>query len=82
MTQRQAEIVERNLNAFKANFGSVRIETFGREHYVFCPADDTSWVQYCPTTEYLDGWLYGCVQGALGRVKLTEERRKEFGYDK
>lgn len=72
MTKRQKEIIMDNLRAFKANFGDdIRIETddYGRGFYVFYPADSLSWIQYCYDINYLNGWLYGVVQGV---------RRKEF----
>lgn len=65
MTTRQKEIIKDNLNAFKANFGNVRIEKedAGRGFYVFFPADSTTWIQFCYDIDYLNGWLYGVVQG-------------------
>lgn len=80
MTKREKEIIKDNLRAFVTNFGEVRIEKadYGKGFYVFSPANSESWVQYCYSIEYLDGWLYGCVQGALNCVKLTEERKEEL----
>lgn len=67
MTAREKEIIKDNLRAFTANFGEVRIEDadYGNGFYVFYPTESESWIQYCYSIEYLDGWLYGIVQGAV-----------------
>lgn len=71
MTKRQKEIINDNLNAYVANFGDVRIEKedYGKGFFVFSPADIDSYVQYCYNIDYLNGWLYGAVQAANGRMK-------------
>jgi len=75
MTNRQKEKIQQNLNAYLANFPSIRIEAadYGDGFYVFSPAESESWVQYCPNIDYLDGWLYGMVQGINRIVKPKEE---------
>ena len=75
MTKREQEIIKDNLRAFVNNFGKVRIEKedYGRGFYVFSPAESESWVQYCYNIDYLNGWLYGCVQAVNKMVKPTEE---------
>ena len=75
MTNRQKEKIQQNLNAYLANFPSIRIEDadYGDGVYVFSPAESESWVQYCPNIDYLDGWLYGMVQGINRIVKPKEE---------
>lgn len=67
MTKREKEIIKDNLRAFVYNFGDVRIEKndYDKGFYVFYPADSDSYIQYCYNVSYLDGWLYGCVQGAV-----------------
>lgn len=67
MTAKQKEIIKDNLRAFTANFGEVRIEDadYGGGFYVFYPTESESWIQYCYSIEFLDGWLYGIVQGAV-----------------
>ena len=67
MTTRQKELIKDNLRAFEANFGEVRIEkeSFGRGFYVFYPANADSYIQYCYNLDYLNGWLYGVVQGVV-----------------
>lgn len=78
MTNRQKEKIKQNLNAYLSNFPSIRIEDedadYGDGFYVFSPAESESWVQYCPNIDYLDGWLYGMVQGINRIVKPKEER--------
>lgn len=70
-TTRQQEIIKDNLNAFKANCKSFRIEKddYGKGFYVFVPATSDSWVQYCYNIDYLNGWLYGAVQAMNKIVK-------------
>ena len=71
MTAKQKEIISDNLRAFVANFGECRIEkeNFGKGFYVYSPANAETHVHYCYNIYYLDGWLYGCVQGANKIVK-------------
>lgn len=71
LTKKEMEIVTDNLSAFIANFGAVRIERadYGKGLYVYSPADSESYVQYCYDVNYLNGWLYGCVQAVNGIVK-------------
>lgn len=78
MTAKQKEIIKDNLRAFTANFGEVRIEDedYGCGFYVFYPTESESWIQYCYSIEYLDGWLYGIVQGAVrGEFKNPKQGR-------
>lgn len=79
MTVRQKEKIERNLTAYKHNFPSIRIESadYGGGFYVYSPAEADSWVQYCPNIDYLDGWLYGMVQGINRCVKPLTEAEKQ-----
>lgn len=83
MTEKQKEIIADNLRAYKVNFGYIKIEKedYGKGFYVFISeekAKQGSWTQYCYNIDYLNGWLYGCVQGAMGCVKFTEERKREL----
>lgn len=76
MNKREQEIIKDNLRAFVHNFGKVRIEKgdYGGGFYVFSPAESESWVQYCYNVDYLNGWLYGCVQAVNRMVKpILEE---------
>lgn len=54
-----------NLTAFVHNFGFPRLTRadYGRGVYVHFPASNDSWIQYCEDVNYLNGWLYGVVQG-------------------
>lgn len=74
MTEKQKAILADNLRAFRANFESIRIENedYGKGFYVFSPASDTSWIQYCYNIDYLNGWLYGMVQGVNKRAPLKQ----------
>lgn len=67
MTTRQNEIIKDNLQAFTANFGAPRIERadYGLGLYVYYPANSDSYIQYCYDIDYLNGWLYGVVQGFM-----------------
>jgi len=77
MTTKQKEKIQQNLNAYLGNFPSIRIEDadYGDGFYVFSPAESESWVQYCPNIDYLDGWLYGMVQGIN---KIVKPKHKEL----
>ena len=69
MTTKQKELIKDNLRAFVNNFGDVRIEKepYGKGFYVYYPAtsEDGSYIQYCYNIDYLNGWLYGVVQGCV-----------------
>lgn len=67
MTTRQNEIIKDNLRAFTTNFGAPRIERadYGSGFYVYYPANSDSYIQYCYDIDYLNGWLYGVVQGFM-----------------
>ena len=74
MTNKQMEIINDNLRAYKYNFGYICIEKedYGKGFYVFTSEErkeQGSWTQYCYNIDYLNGWLYGCVQAANGIVK-------------
>lgn len=77
MTEKQKEIVRKNLDSFVCNFGGVRIEkaNYGKGFLVFYPMDREDYIQYCPDINYLNGWLYGVVQGDVVR-KLHEKEGK------
>lgn len=78
MTTNQKLLIQDNLRAFTNNFGEPRIvkENCGKGFYVFYPADADSYIQYCYDIHYLNGWLYGVVQGFMrGEFKEGSERR-------
>ena len=72
LTTKQKEKINNNLNAFIANFESIRIERadYGGGFFCYVPADNPDYIQYCHNIDYLEGWLYGCVQ-AVNRKELT-----------
>ena len=78
LTKRQREVVADNLRAFIHNFGEPKIvaDDYGHGFYVYYPADSESdaWIQYCYDLSYLDGWLYGVVQGRV-RGEFKRKRR-------
>lgn len=69
LTEKQKETIADNLRAFEHNFGECRIEQYckGEGFYVYYPADmpEGDYIQYCYNIGYLDGWLYGVVQGCV-----------------
>ena len=72
MTEKQYEKIETNLNAFAFNFGMPRIvDGYNGGYYVY-PADSEEYIQYCRNIDYLNGWLYGAVQGALILKRRSE----------
>ena len=84
-TKLQKERIKDNLRAFQFDFGSVRIEKQdgGPGFFVFVPADSESYMQFCYNIDYLNGWLYGAVQGFLRsefrRAYDSEEVKKLRG---
>ena len=72
MTEKQKEIIKNNLYAFEHNCGKVSIEKYGKDFYVYYPEDNPQYMQICPSIDYLNGWLYGCVQGVL-RVQYMKK---------
>ena len=82
MTEKEMEVIKDNLRAFTHNFGDVRIEkeNCGKGYYVFYPTDAETWIQYCYNIGYLDGWLYGVVQGAV-RGEFKPYRTGGINYD-
>lgn len=76
-TNGEMEIVKDNLQVYIANFGKPRIERGddGKSFYVFTD-DSDSWRQYCYNIDYLNGWLYGCVQTIHGNPKPDKEMRE------
>ena len=78
MTERQMEVIEDNLRAYKNNFGYICIEKddYGKGFYVFTSPerrDQGSWTQYCYNIDYLNGWLYGAVQAVNRIMKPIDE---------
>lgn len=76
-TKSEMEKIEDNLMSYISNFGKPRIERSddGNGFYVFTDNSD-SWRQYCYNIDYLNGWLYGCVQAIHGNPKRNEEAKK------
>jgi len=64
MTNKQRDLIAKNVHAFVSNFGPVRIESadYGGGFYVYYPANDDTWVYYAENIHNLNGWLYGNVQ--------------------
>ena len=58
------ENTQKNLRAFVANFGPVRIvkEQYIPGYYVYYPENAEEYIHYCYSQDYLAGWLYGAVQ--------------------
>lgn len=68
LTEKQLEIVAKNIQAFTANFGEIRIErSYYNSFFVYYPSDsnDNEWIYAAENIHNLNGWLYGCVQGVL-----------------
>lgn len=77
LTKQQAEVIRLNLRAFETNFGKARIERvpYSTQINVYYPEDSNTYIQNCPNIHYLNGWLYGCVQGALRGEFKTDGNR-------
>ena len=76
-TRSQMESINDNLRAYLANFGYLKITKadYGKGFYVYTDeqrAESGSWTQYCYNIDYLNGWLYGCVQATNGIMKKID----------
>ena len=73
LTAKQMEVIKDNLNSFIVNFGEPRLEKadYGKGVFVYYPANAESYIQYCYDIDYLNGWLYGIVQGNVVRKLCT-----------
>ena len=63
-TKKQMETIHDNISIEKADYG--------KGFYVYTDQQRTesgSYTQYCPSLDYLDGWLYGAVQAINGIMK-------------
>lgn len=77
MTYREAEYIQNNLKSFIHNFGEVSIEKADPRtggYFVHYPVNDPVWNIYCENLDYLNGWLYGAVQG----VRCIEPTRVKY----
>ena len=73
-TKKQMETIHDNLRAYLANFEYLHIEkvAYTKGFCVYTDQQRTesgSYTQYCPSLDYLDGWLYGAVQAVNGIMK-------------
>jgi len=76
LTNKQMEILGRDLDAFKANFGPIRIERgdYDSGYYIFYPADTKETYLFFSTNIHeIKGWLYGNVQ-CLHRVLPVKQK--------
>ena len=78
LTKKQMEVIGDNLKAYKSNFDYIVIEKedYGKGFYVYTSQDrkeQGSWTQYCYNIDYLNGWLYGCVQAINGVMKPIDK---------
>ena len=78
LTKKQMEVIEDNLRAYKSNFDYIVIEydSVSKGYYVYTSEErykDNSWTQYCYNIDYLNGWLYGCVQAINGIMKSKDK---------
>lgn len=78
LTSSQYKEIKRNLDAFITNFGNIRIEraSCGSGFYVYWPANSEDYLQFCHNIYYLDGWLYGAVQG-VNRISPIMDKGAE-----
>ena len=67
LTNKQMETLCRDLEAFEANFGPIRIERgdYDSGYYIFYPADtEETYLFFSTNIHEIKGWLYGNVQCA------------------
>lgn len=68
-TNTEKAIIQDNMRAYLNNFGYLHIEReeCGKGFYVYTSEQRTlegSYTQFCYNIDYLNGWLYGCVQAS------------------
>jgi len=78
-TRNELQRLEKNLSAYEFNFGELLIyrepKNRGGHTYIFVTEQDSkefNYIHYCDDIEYLNGWLYGIVQGDIVRSKVNE----------
>lgn len=74
-TSEEYEIIESNLSPFVANFGYPVIQKGELDGWFIFLNGNSSPIMYCYDIANLDGWLWGCVQGANHRLPMY---RKEL----
>lgn len=74
VTQREADKIRKNLEAFVFQFGIDPILRKNRDKmfdiFLSVEAEEKNeYIQRCENIDYLNGWLYGAVQTICGRIK-------------
>ena len=74
LTKKQMEVIEDNLRAYKTNFEYIEIEydelTEGFYVYTSQQAKEQGeFFEYFYNIDYLNGWLWGCVQTVNNKLK-------------
>lgn len=82
-TKNQQAKIKKNLDAFIYRFGEPTIKKVinGKGFLVFRPGEEPkedNYVQYCENIDYLNGWLYGCVQTTCGQIKAKEKSQPKM----
>ena len=78
LTERQKDYINRNLQAFTANFGPVKIVKVPHCGFeVYYPENSENYMFYGEKIETIDGWLYGAVQ-AKHRILPIAPKDTEF----
>lgn len=74
LNEKELNIIERNLKAFKFNFtDEIKILKFNRHYYIFKAEEIneqySNYIQVTDNINYINGWLYGAVQTACKMIK-------------
>ena len=72
-TEGEYAIITSNLQAFVANFGYPVIQKGELEGWFVFLNGNSSPMMYCYDIANLDGWLWGCVQGANHRLPMYRQ---------
>lgn len=69
----------KNYAAYKANFKPLTIVKQGKDYFVYKESanESSDYVQF-GSKEYIDGWLYGCVQA---KMKIVEGKKLKEDFD-
>ena len=80
LTITELEIIAPNLRAYEHNFGELYIHKspYHKRFLLYLNEEDAKngrHIHSCRNIEYLNGWLYGVVQGSIVREARKPEER-------
>lgn len=76
LTNKQIAKIKKNLKAFQSNFPNVKIlyDSITKGFFVFVDESHlkkNNYIQFCYSLDYLNGYLYGVIQGVFRGLEFT-----------